>query len=77
MKKKTLLILIAAVLALVLAAVLVIAGLSQDKPEGTLPPNGKQPTIEQPTIGVEETEPSFGSGGEIDFDDLIEAGNAG
>ena len=61
--------------------VLIKTGLNQDKPEETLPSDSAgetvQATNDEPTIGVEETEPSLGGGGEIDFDDLIEAAHAG
>ena len=75
MNKKNLLILLCAVLA-VLVAVAILVAVSLNQQGATTPAGGEntQPSNDEPTIGVEETEPSLGGDTEIDFDDLIDAG---
>lgn len=81
MEKKNLVILLSAVLALLLvAAVLISVNWDKDAPddgETTEPPSETVPsTNEDIIIDVEGTEPLFTGGNtEIDFDDLINAGN--
>lgn len=80
MKKKNLIILLSALLAVVItAAILIVVNTdwlnSDDTTGGDTGAANELPTIEAPTISVEETEPSLGSGGEIDFDDLWNAAN--
>lgn len=81
MKKKNLIILLSVLLAVLITAAILIAvntdwlkG-SDDTTGGNTGAANELPTIDDPTIGVEETEPSLDSGGEIDFDDLWNAAN--
>ena len=83
MKKRNVVILLSALLAILIAAAILIGINMKNNPnpvntDPVVPQNTVETTVEtepELTIGVDATEPSFDPDMQIDFDDLIAAGN--
>lgn len=83
MKKRNVVILLSALLAILIAAAILIGinmknNPNPDNTDPVVPQNTVETTVEtepELTIGVDATEPSIDADMQIDFDDLIAAGN--